>query len=178
MNKDVDTLLATLQRSCQEPFEMVPVTSHVIEVGPAKFGGAGLVKQQTLNVGTGILRKPVQSLQPVDERHVAVVVDGYKPGRHQWRVGCEPAIDRPSRQAKKAGKNGIPQPECPPPVPASRNVVHHGFDKSPRLVAHHEFQDRDIGPGETSGPCKKPEPPRRPIRACLPGLRQGIAQSL
>ena len=168
VEQDVDARRPAVERALQQPLDMVPVSGHMVEIGPVEFAPGGGVQQQAVDIEPRFGRSESEPIEPVDGLQVAVIVDGNEPGADERRVIAEAAGDRACRKSQQQGQGASLDIQIVPPGGLDEDLLDHRFEHGMCLVAHQKFQDGDVRPGE---PCRVRQAQEAPAHPVAPRRR-------
>ena len=175
VHEHVDSLGSGAKRSPDEAFHVVPGVGNVVKVRPLELAGRRGVEQQLVGAELAVSGNRRQSVQPVDDRDIAVLVDGNQPRFHKRCVRLEARKEGPPGDAEKAGKRGgashVEDLREPPIVPSSlEDGVDQRLDDRMRAVPEQDLEDREVRPREPHLASEAPQPHRQPVRPDSPGI--------
>ena len=134
-----------------------------------------------MHVEAGAAGHGGQAPQPVDDRYVAIALDGKKPRAHQRRAIGEPVADRAGGNAEQGRNDRALERAGGEPLEHGRtehDVIDHRLDDGLRVIAQQQLQNCDVRSIEAGRLCQALQPPRREVRLGLRPRRALVPQGL
>ena len=110
-----------------------------------------------------VARHGVQPTQPINEPHVAVVLNRDESRLHKWCIGRKTGENRAGRYTKEARQRRTLDVEKFHAFQVPEDVVHQRLDDRLRAVAEQDFKNRHVRSSQVHLFSKPPEPQRRPV---------------
>ena len=168
MREDVDPRCPGTKRSLEQPLDVIPELHDVIKVRPLEFPRRCKVEQELVRAELSVSGGGPQSVQSVDDREVALVVDGDESGPHERCVGSETGQERSPRDAEKARECCASHIEglrhSSELAPALEDAVDQRLDDWVHAVSEQDLEDREVGSGELHLVSETPQALRHPVR--------------
>ena len=146
VQEHVDARSTGIESAFQQPFDVVAIGGHVVEVGPLEVARGRGAEQQAVDVDAGVAGYGGKAVESVDEDEVTVIVDRDEPRTDERGVVSESAVNRVGRDSKEHGQRRALEVErVDVSSGPAEDVVDHRFDDRLCLVPQQKLDDAQVG---------------------------------